>query len=149
MWMVIMTAHLRINLFLDGIDVIYFWSWTYSKRNHLLGIPIGITSSAIGLKICAVAAGFKNYRSIIKIKKKKHNKMVLLAKLKLNSIEVLFFKALIDSIIIHDEFVLINNVLKEYDNTTFIKEQEVIGWLNSLEIRTPLSKIPLVGPLLF
>ena len=25
----------------------------------LLGIPIGITSSAIGLKICAVAAGIK------------------------------------------------------------------------------------------
>ena len=25
----------------------------------LLGIPIGITSSAIGLKICAIAAGIK------------------------------------------------------------------------------------------
>ena len=40
--------------------------------------------------------------------------MVLLAKSKLNSIEVLVSNALIDSIISHDEFVLINNILKEY-----------------------------------
>ena len=31
----------------------------------------------------------------------------------------------------------------------FIKEQEATGVLFSLEIKTPLSKIPLVGPLLF
>ena len=40
----------------------------------------------------------------------------MLAKSKLNSIEVLISKALIDSNIGLDEFVLINNVLKEvYD----------------------------------
>ena len=32
----------------------------------LLGIPIGITSSAIGLKRCAITAGIKNYKSMIK-----------------------------------------------------------------------------------
>ena len=36
----------------------------------LIGIPIGITSSAIGLKICAITAGIKKYKSIIKKKKK-------------------------------------------------------------------------------
>ena len=46
--------------------------------------------------------------------------MVLLAKSKLNSIKVLISKALIDTNISHDEFVLINNVLEEYDN---IKEE--------------------------
>ena len=46
--------------------------------------------------------------------KKKHDKIVLLAKSKLNRIEVLISKTLIDSVISHDEFVLINNVLKEY-----------------------------------
>ena len=40
----------------------------------------------------------------------------MVAKSKLNSIEVLISKALIDSNISHDEFVLINNVLKEYDD---------------------------------
>ena len=81
----------------------------------LLGIPIGITNSAIGLKICAITVGIKKFKSIIKKKKKKHDKIVLLAKSKLNSIEVLISKALIDSVISHDEFVLINNVLKGHD----------------------------------
>ena len=40
---------------------------------------------------------------------------MLLAKSKLNKIEVLISKALVNSSISHDEFILINNVLKEYD----------------------------------
>ena len=51
----------------------------------LLGIPIWITSSAIGLKFFAITAGIKKYKSITKKKKKKHNKIILLAKTKLNS----------------------------------------------------------------
>ena len=38
------------------------------------------------------------------------------AKSKLNSIEVLISKTLIDSNISHDEFILMKNVLKEYDH---------------------------------
>ena len=75
----------------------------------LLGIPIGIKSSAIGLKICAIVAGIKKCKLIIKKKKKNHDKIVLLSKSKLNSIEVLFSKALIVPNISHDEFVLIHN----------------------------------------
>ena len=58
----------------------------------LIGIPIGITSSARGSKICVVASGIKKSKSIIKKKKKKHDKILLLAKSKLNSMEVLIFK---------------------------------------------------------
>ena len=86
-----------------------------SASSSLIGIPIGIMSPAIGLKICAIAAGIKRYKSIIKRKKKKHDKIALLAKSKLNSIEVLVSKAIVDSVISHDEFVLINRVLKEYN----------------------------------
>ena len=78
----------------------------------LVGIPKGITSSAIGLKICTITTGIKKCKSK---KKKKHDKIVLLAKSKLNSIEVLICKALIDLVISHHEFFLINNVLKEYN----------------------------------
>ena len=46
----------------------------------------------------------------------KHDKKVLLAKTKLNSIEIFISKALIDPDISHDKLVLINNVLKEYDD---------------------------------
>ena len=51
---------------------------------------------------------------------KKHNKKVLLAKTKLNSMEVLISEAFIDGSISHGEVSLINNVLKEYDD---LKEQ--------------------------
>ena len=81
----------------------------------LVDIPIVIMSSAIGLKICAITAGIKTYKSIIKKKKKQHDKTVLLAKSKLNSIEVLIYNTLIDSVSSHDEFVLIINMLKEYN----------------------------------
>ena len=79
----------------------------------------------------------------------------MLAKSKLNSIEILLSKALIDSVVSHDEFVLINNVIKEYDEmkeeiknlfkdlnslspkkSKFIKQQEAAGLLSSLEITT-------------
>ena len=81
----------------------------------MIGIPIGTTSSAIGYKMCAIAAGIEQYNSIIKKNKKKHDKKVFLAKSKLNKIEVLISKALFDSNISHDEFFFLNNVLKEYD----------------------------------
>ena len=50
-----------------------------------------------------------------KKKKKQNDKIVLSAKSKLISIEVLISKALIDLFVSHDEFVLINNLLKEYN----------------------------------
>ena len=82
----------------------------------LLGIVIGITSSAIGLKICTIVAGIKKYKSIIKKKKNNSDKIVSLAKFKLNSLEVVISKTLIDSNINHDQFILIDNVQKKYDN---------------------------------
>ena len=87
-----------------------------SAFTSLLGIPIRITSSAIGLKLFAITAGIKKYKSIIKKKKKKHDKTVLLAKCKVNSIEVLISKALTNSNISHEEFLLIKNMLKEHDD---------------------------------
>ena len=39
----------------------------------LIVIPIGITSSAIGLNICAITAEIEKYQSIIKEKKKNHD----------------------------------------------------------------------------
>ena len=77
----------------------------------LVGIPV----FAVGLKICAVTAGTKKCKSIIKKKRKRHDEIVLLAKTKLNTIEVLISRALVDSCISRKKYVLINNVLKEYD----------------------------------
>ena len=69
----------------------------------LVGNPIGIVSSAIGLKICVITAGITKYKSIIKKKKKKDSKILSLAKCKLNSVEVLIYKAWIHSNISYDK----------------------------------------------
>ena len=53
-----------------------------SAFNFFDWYPIGITSSAIGLKFCAIAAGIRKSKSIINKKKKQHDKVVLLAKSK-------------------------------------------------------------------
>ena len=52
------------------------------------GIPEGITSSAVGLKIFVITAGIKKHKSIIKKKRKTNDKIVFLAKTKLNKVEV-------------------------------------------------------------
>ena len=88
----------------------------------LIGIPMGSTSSAIGLNICVITAGIKKYKSINKKKENKHDKIVFLAKSKLINIEIVISKASMDSNIIYDEFVLMNNLLKEvYDMKEEIK----------------------------
>ena len=59
----------------------------------------------------------KKLRSIIKKKKKKHAQIVLLAKTKLNTTEVFIINALIDLFISRDEFLVVNNPLREYDDS--------------------------------
>ena len=43
-------------------------------------------SSVVRMKICAITAGIKKYKSIINKKQKKHDEIVLLGKAKLNTI---------------------------------------------------------------
>ena len=95
-----------------------------SAFTSLVGIPIGIKNSAIGLKTCAITARIKKCKFIVKKKKKNHNKLVLLAKTKLNSIEVLISKALVYSYISYDKFVLVNNASKKYDDVKERKNQK-------------------------
>ena len=70
----------------------------------LVGIPIGITISAIRLKICAISAVIKKYKSLIKKKKNKQDKTIFSSKSKMNRIEVVISKVLIDSVISPDDF---------------------------------------------
>ena len=78
----------------------------------LVRIPVNIMSFAVTLNICASTPRIKKY--FIKKKKKKHDKIALSRTDKLNTIDVLTSKALIDSHISHDEFVSVNNALREY-----------------------------------
>lgn len=65
-----------------------------------------------------MTAGNKTYKSI---NKKKDDKIVLSTKNKLNNVEVLISKDLINTYISQDEFISVNNMLKVYD-----KMKEVI-----------------------
>ena len=67
-----------------------------SEFISLVAVPVGITSSKVGIKNCAITARLKK-KSIIKKNKKKHEEIVLLGKAKLNTMEVLISKSLIDS----------------------------------------------------
>ena len=110
----------KVSTVLNYFDLISTVTECYSifAFASLVGSPIGITSSAVRLKTYVITAwvSIKKYKTINKKKKKKYPKMVLLAKSKLNRTEILISKVLIDSNISHDEFVLINNVLKEFCN---------------------------------
>ena len=53
--------------------------------------------------------------SIIKKKWGKHDKIVLLAKTKLNTIEILISGTLLGSYIIHDKYASVNSVLQVYN----------------------------------
>ena len=85
-----------------------------SSFAYLFGILVGITSSVATVKICVITPAIKKYKWITKKKKKKHDKIVLLAKAKLDTFEVLISKALIDSYISHDKVVSVN-VWREYN----------------------------------
>ena len=74
-------------------------------------VSISAFTSSVAVTI---TAGIKQYKSVIK-KKKKHDKIVLLVNTKLNTIEVLNCKSLIDSYISHDEFASVNNLLRKYN----------------------------------
>ena len=75
------------NCFIEEIKQNDLMSWKYKNLllvlvsivsscvsvsifDSLVGIPLGIVSSAVGLKICVITAGIEIYVSIIKKKKK-------------------------------------------------------------------------------
>ena len=97
-------------------------------------VSVGITNSVVGIKVCAIAAGIKKYKLIIKKKKKnKHDEIVLLRKIKLDTIEVFICKSLIESYISHQEFVSVNNVLRDYNE---VKEEikKILELYNMIDI---------------
>ena len=84
----------------------------------IVGAPVGIASANLTL-IFSLATGIvKKLLNITRNKKKKHDKILMLAKSKLNSIETIS-QALIDMDISHEEFV---RILKEKDKYEKMKE---------------------------
>ena len=94
-----------------GVSIISFTS--------IIGAPVGIASASFTL-IFSLATGIvKKLLNITRNKKKKHDKIFMLAKSKLSSIEALISQALIDMEISHEEFI---TILKEKDKYEKMKE---------------------------
>ena len=68
------TLNAKINEFKK--KQLVFRCISISALASFISTPIGIASSAIGLKICAITAKSKKYKSTAKKKKKKHDKIV-------------------------------------------------------------------------
>ena len=82
----------------------------------VVGIPAGITGSSLTLVFTIGTGISKSLLKLTKKRKQKHNKIILLAKNKLNMIDTLLSSALNDSEISHEEFTNIINEANIYEN---------------------------------
>ena len=94
----------------------------------VIGVPIGITSASLSLAFRLCARLVKKLLKATRNKKKKHNKIVMLARSKLNSIENKISEALINNQISHEDFITIINEERNYRelkaNIRMMKGQE-------------------------
>ena len=82
----------------------------------VIGAPVGIIGASCGLTFSIISGFVKTFLKTIRNKKKKHNKIVMLARSKLNSIESKISKALMDNEISHEHFETIINQEKKIEN---------------------------------
>ena len=108
--------------YLDKIFITLSASFgTLSRASYasVVGILAGITGASLTL-IFAIGTGIsKSLLKLTKKRKKKHNKIIVLAKNKLNTIDTLLSIALSDSEISHEEFT---NIINEENIYEIIKE---------------------------
>ena len=82
----------------------------------VVGTPAGIAGSSLTLIFNIGTSISKSLLTVTKKRKKKHNKVIALAKNKLNTIDILLSSALNDSEISHEEFTNIINEANIYEN---------------------------------
>ena len=82
----------------------------------IAGAPVGIASASFFFSLTTGIT--KKLLKITRKTKKKHDKILMLAKSKLSSIETLISQALIDMEISHEEFI---TILKEKDKYEKVK----------------------------
>ena len=71
----------------------------------VIGAPVGIMSASCSLKFSVTTGFLKKILKTIRNKNKKHNKVVMLFKSKLNSMESKISDALINNAISHEDFM--------------------------------------------
>ena len=87
----------------------YQESISFASFATVIGAPAGIIGASCGFNFSITSGFVKNFLKTIRNKKKKHNKIVMLAGSKSNRIESKISKALMDNEISHEEFETIIN----------------------------------------
>ena len=96
-----------------------FTTLSIASYARVVGLPVGIAGSSLTL-IFTVSTGInKSLLKVTKKRKKKHNKIIALAKSKLNTIDTLLSSVLNDSKISHEEF---SNIITEKSTYEYMKE---------------------------
>ena len=80
----------------------------------VIGAPVGIVSASVSLAFSISTGIIKELLKTTRKKKKKHNKIVMLARSKLNSIESKISESLINNEISHEDLMMIINEEKKY-----------------------------------
>ena len=80
----------------------------------VIGSPIGTTRASLNLTFSLCTGLVKKLLKATRNKKKKHNKIVMLARSKLNSTESKISEALINNQISHENFITIINEERKY-----------------------------------
>ena len=113
--------------YLDKIFIALSASFgTLSIASHatVIGISVGVAGASLTLILTISTGVNKSLLRVTKKGKKKHNKIIALAKSKLNTIDILLSSALNDSKISHEEFTNIIAEKNMYENMKDIKEEE-------------------------
>ena len=96
-----------LNATTSGVSIISFTS--------IIGAPAGIAFASFTLIFSLTTGIVQKLLKMTRSKNKKHDKILMLAKSKLNSIEALISQALIDMDISHKEFDTILNEKDKYE----------------------------------
>ena len=82
----------------------------------VIGTPVGIVSISFILAFSISTGIIKKLLKTARNKKKKHNKIIMLARSKLNSIGSKISGALINNLVSHEDFMTIINEETKYEN---------------------------------
>ena len=114
-----LNKYLVIFDYLDKIFIVLsapFGTLSIASYASVVGTPAGIAGSSLTLIFTIGTGRSKSFLKVTKKRKKKHNKILALAKNKLNTIDTLLSSALNDPEISHEEFTNIITETNIYEN---------------------------------
>ena len=123
----------KLNKYIVGFDYLdkifitlsaSFGTLSVASHARVIGIPAGIAGASLTL-IFTISAGInKSLLQVTKKKKKKHNKIITLAKDKLKMIDTLLSSALNDLKVSHEEFSNIMTEKNAYENMKNMSQEK-------------------------